>query len=669
MITSSLLPFNPAFMSKAYQQILVLCLLCARIGFAQYSPEITQLLGKVKEASYYDSTQVFNVGTQTINKIKDTKDEGAIAEVYLDYGNYFYFVRDIERSKVYMKQAVEEAKRTGNRHIEDLANIRLIFSDYEQGFKEQPEKEFESLLAHSKKVKDDENTAELLNLMGVMAEEKNQLQVATRLYLEGLMFAETHNLSHYPAVFMNNLGLMKVYTDQNDDALIDFQKALTLARKENDRRLINHIEINICLVYILKERVKEALVIFQDVLDYSRKNNHPRELSSAFVNLGSAFLNTGKPDMALSYMDSAITVMGSHHMYFELTKAYLGKAEVLVSLKRDKEADRNLVKVKELLEKTGSLEDKASYYLLSYRNEDARKNYKAALEDFVNYYKVKDSIQQNVNGKIIQELQLKFNVQKKEVELEKEKSRSLMLEKSNQEERYIKWLAIASAGVILIVLIGIISLSYSRRLHREQEQFSRQLIEKVEDERSRISRDLHDDIGQSLSIIKSQISAKADKESPVHFEHALGRVIEQTRQISKTLYPSYLEKIGLTRSVAQLMESIQAATGIECSFEIVGAIEQVPVAVKTHIYRIIQECTNNTIKHAEATALKVSIVESGDEFQMVYQDNGKGISAKETNGMGLLSIRERAKIINGFVNIDDKTQKGFKLVIKFKAKV
>lgn len=655
-------------MVKACRQLLVLCILCSHIGYAQYSPEVSQLLRKVKEASYYDSTQVFNEGMQTINKVKGTKDEGAIAEVYLHYGNYFYFVRDMERSKSYMKQALGEARRTNNRHIEDLANIRLIFSDYEQGFKEHAEREFESLLAHSKKVKDHENTAELLNLMGVMAEEKNQLQEATRLYLEGLMFAETHNLSHYPAVFMNNLGLMKVYTDQNDDALIDFNKALALATKENDRRLMNHIEINICLVHILKDKVKEALVIFQDVLDYSKKNNHPRELSSAFVNLGSAFLNTGKPDMALSYMDSAIIVMGNHHMYLELTKAYLGKAEVLESLKRGKEVDKTLAQVKALLDKTGNLEDKASYYLLAYRNDNDRKNYKAALDNFVDYYKVKDSIQQTVNGKIIQELQLKFNVQKKEVELEKEKSRSLMLEKSNQEERYIKWLAIASAGVILIVLIGIISLAYSRRLRREQEQFSRQLIEKVEDERSRISRDLHDDIGQSLSIIKSQISKQADKGSPAHFEIELGRVIEQTRQISKNLYPSYLEKIGLTRSVAQLMESIQAAAGIECSFEIAAEIEQVPVAVKTHIYRIIQECTNNTIRHAGATALKVSIAESGDEFQMIYQDNGKGIGNKETNGMGLLSIRERAKIINGFVNIDDKPQKGFKLVLKFKAK-
>ena len=177
--------------------------------------------------------------------------------------------------------------------------------------------------------------------------------------------------------------------------------------------------------------------------------------------------------------------------------------------------------------------------------------------------------------------------------------------------------------------------------------------------------DLHDDIGQSLSMIKSKITFSKGNQDDKSLETELSRVIEQTREISKNLYPSYLEKIGLVRSIARLMENIQSSTKIECSFDVTDNVEELSLQTKTHIYRILQECTNNTIKHAKASALKISIVEKNNEFVLVYQDNGVGISSKQKDGLGLLSIRERAKIINGSVNFEDKTNKSFKLTLKF----
>ena len=115
------------------------------------------------------------------------------------------------------------------------------------------------------------------------------------------------------------------------------------------------------------------------------------------------------------------------------------------------------------------------------------------------------------------------------------------------------------------------------------------------------------------------------------------------------------------------MENIQSSTKIECSFDVTDKVEELSLPTKTHIYRILQECTNNTIKHAQASALKTSIIEKNNEFVLVYQDNGVGISSKQKDGLGLLSIRERAKIINGSVNFEDKTNKSFKLTLKFSA--
>ncbi len=639
---------------------------CAK---AQYTKDINQLINHVREVSYSDSVSLFNAGQKTIDAAKKTKQEAAIADVYLYYGNYFYYIRNMDRAKTYFNRANKQAAGSNNRHIQTLSVVRLIFMDYETGMNDDAEKELNQLLIEVKKNRDNENIVEVINMLGVLKEQQNEPREAAKFYIEGLEFAESHDLGRYISVFRNNLGLIKLNTDQIDDALIDFEKGLQFAKKANDKSLINHIKINMSIVYILKDSIKDALKSFNEVIDYARINNHPRELASAFVNIGSAFNGTNRSNMALSYMDSAINVLQHHKMYAELTKAYLGKTDVLLRLKKDALARKSLEKASELTGITKNPEDKSSCFMMLYEIEKSEKNYKNALENYLKYIALKDSITKLFNGKIVQGLQLKYNVQKKEVELEKEKSKSLVLEKRNREEQFIKWLTIGISIIAIILIIGLVTFLYSAKLREKQESFSQQLIEKIEEDRSRISMDLHDDIGQSLSMLKSKITSgkiENDREEKI-LESELSRVIEQTREISRSLYPSYLEKIGLVRSVASLSENIQAATGIECSYDITDKVENLALSIKTHLYRILQECTNNTIKHSGATALKISVSEKNNEFILVYRDNGRGLGNKKDKGLGILSIKERVKMINGTVHLEDKPAKSFMLTLKFKS--
>lgn len=636
---------------------------------AQYNADISGRLKNLRELAYSDSLGLFREGNGIISSVKGTAQEAAVADVYLYFGNYFYYTRNIERAKAYFIKANKQAILTKNRHIEDLSNVRLVFIDNEQGLNDHAEAQLKTMLVDAKKKNDQENTLEIINFLAILRERENRLQDAIKLYIEGLGLAESYNQSHHVAVFRNNLGLMKIYGNQFDEALIDFEKGLQIAKKDREQNLINHIQINMALIYLVKDSTKTALAMFDEVVRHSRKNNHPRELASIFVNIGSAFVNTGRPEMALMYMDSAIHVLREHKMYIELTKAYLGKTDVLVrSEKKPAEARESLGEVFKLTEITKNLDDKASSFLMLHEIEKQEKNYKAALESYVKYKNLKDSVNEMLNSKVVQGLQLKYNVQKKEIELEKERSKTLALEKKNQAERFIRYLTIFISAIALIMILGIVWLLYSRKVREKQELFSQQLIEKIEEDRSRISMDLHDDIGQSLSMLKSKVSSmKSDHGADDQLlESGLSRVIEQTREISRSLYPSYLEKIGLIRSVASLSESVQSSTGIECSYEITQKVEDLPLNVKTHLYRILQECTNNTIKHSGATALKISVAEKNGDFIMIYQDNGSGFGGKQQKGLGILSIKERAKIINGSVSFDDKSSKGFKLVLKFK---
>ncbi|MCX6296283.1 MAG: histidine kinase [Bacteroidetes bacterium] len=637
--------------------------------YSRYGNNIDQYIAQVKDASYYDSTKLFNIGEETISKAMLSSTKAAVAEVHLYYGNYFFYVRNLNKAKLYFELAQSEAKKWENPHIETLARIRLAFLEYENGNQEQAEKELDELLIISKQSEDFENVAELLNLKGILKEENNDEKSATKLYLEGLTISEIHNLNYYSGVFRNNLGLIKLGLGQIKEALDDFEKGLKIAEKENSKRLVGHIQMNICLAYVSDNKPEKAYELFEKVIQYSRQNNLPQELASNYINLASAFSNTGKNEKALAYIDSAIVVLQLHDFKTELTTAYLNKVNVFISIKKIDEAEKLLQKIKLLTKETGNLEALSSYYLMEYRIDSDKKNYKEALGNYLSFAKIKDSLSGQINNKVVAELQQNQRIQKKEIELEKERTTTILLEKSNQEERYLKWISIGTAIIFIILIISLSSLRYSKKIKEKQQQFSQQLIQNIEEERLRISRDLHDDIGQSLSVIKAKIikEKQNSKEPSDILENELGRVIEQTREISRNLYPTHLEKIGLSRSVAALLESIQSATKLECSFEIADVLEQFPIPVQTHLFRIIQECTNNTIKHSGATGLKISILEKAGEFVMIYQDNGIGLKVKKLHlGLGLLSMQERAKIIQGTLNFDDKVEKGFKLILKFK---
>lgn len=632
---------------------------------SQYTSEMKDVLAKVKEAASHDSLQLFTLGNKAISLANKSNQKKAISNVYLFYGNYYYYTQNIDLAMYYMNKAISSAKEHKNKHIEYIANTRLIFLDGEVGLSSNTEEELLALLETVKKNKDsDEAYLELLNLIGVVKESKNKHQEALKLYLEGLIYAEAHSITYYPAAFLNNLGLLKLYTNQVEEALVDFKKAEKYAEKENDENLTSHIQLNICLILIQKNETKEAFKIFDKIISHARKNDHPRELSSAFINMATAFVNTN-PNLALAYTDSAITALKNKSLITELTRAYLGKTETLIKLNKYNDAKITVQEARKLINNTKNLEDESTYYFLLYKIDNSEKNYKNALNNYLLHRKIKDSIEQKLNSKTIQGLQLKYNVQKKEIELEKEKSKSLLLEQKNQKEQFLKWLAIGIGFVVIIIVISTVSYFYSKKLQEKQTLFSQQLIENIEADRLRISMDLHDDIGQSLSIIKSKLSIGKQELEFKQLENELARVIEQTREISKNLYPSYLEKIGLSRSIARLMESVQSSTNIECSFDVTESVENLSISTKTHLYRIIQECTNNTIKHAKASALKVSITESSDGFRLIYQDNGIGMTTKHKNGLGLLSIKERAKIINGSVNFEEKTNKSFKLTLRF----
>jgi signal transduction histidine kinase len=144
----------------------------------------------------------------------------------------------------------------------------------------------------------------------------------------------------------------------------------------------------------------------------------------------------------------------------------------------------------------------------------------------------------------------------------------------------------------------------------------------------------------------------------------IGDILEQTRTLSHQLHPTALEKIGLERALHSILEKTQSGTDMLCNFDFDTDGKEIDLETSSQIYRIIQECISNTIKHAKASALKVSVERKNGELIIQYRDNGIGISDSQNKlGLGLLTIRERTAIIGGRLELKTGTNKGISLTI------
>ena len=190
-----------------------------------------------------------------------------------------------------------------------------------------------------------------------------------------------------------------------------------------------------------------------------------------------------------------------------------------------------------------------------------------------------------------------------------------------------------------------------------RKQFSEKLIESEENERNRIALELHDSIGQKLLIIKNNISLLIKNEDQKsneilsNIDNTTSETIGEIRTITSKLHPPILSKVGLTSAIETLIENIATSTNIELSFSIDEIDNVFPKELEINFYRIVQESLNNIVKHSEAKEAFIKITKDESNIKLEVKDNGKGIENYETGGIGLVGMKERARILGSEINI------------------
>ena len=218
-----------------------------------------------------------------------------------------------------------------------------------------------------------------------------------------------------------------------------------------------------------------------------------------------------------------------------------------------------------------------------------------------------------------------------------------------------------------------------KRAEEEIRHFPQKIIQAQEAEKEKMSRDIHDDLGQTLIALKMNLyAASSDAEtSKDDLKKAceegmsyLDTIIEKTRNIAYQLRPSSLHTVGIAYSIEQLIESIGKSRKIDVLFH-PGDLNQVRFDGEAiNFYRIVQEALNNIVKHARASRVEININREKDRLLVKIKDNGKGFKeSRQSQGMGLLTMQERAKILGASFQIVSSPNEGTSIHLDIPVKI
>lgn len=208
-----------------------------------------------------------------------------------------------------------------------------------------------------------------------------------------------------------------------------------------------------------------------------------------------------------------------------------------------------------------------------------------------------------------------------------------------------------------------------------------QVIAAQEAERARVSRDLHDDVGQSLtsvllglrlvedSLVEPDVDATDLRRRLAELRELVAEGLRRARQLAFDLRPTVLDDVGLTAALQRLTDSVASRSGLKIDLDIAGLApdERLPTAIETVIYRVVQEALTNIVRHAIATTASVTLAGRDTTVRIFVEDDGIGFDPEQTSTrahLGIQGMLERAELVGGTVSVTSAVGAGTTIVLE-----
>ncbi|MEP6675726.1 MAG: sensor histidine kinase [Ferruginibacter sp.] len=526
-------------------------------------------------------------------------------------------------------------------------------------------------------LKDDKGVAALYNKIGIVYQKEAKFDSALNYAQKALQLYEKINDKVGISYSLNNIGIVNQNMGNVDKALQYQEQSIAIKEEIHDRLGLAGSYINVGNIYVIKKDIEKAKEYYAKGEQMSREIGDPEYLSNSLNNIASMYEKVGDYKKAFPLAEESFALRSKLGDTKGQVSCLVNMGNILKSDKQYKPAEEKFLQGLKLADTLSScLPEKAKIYDGLSQLYEATGDYKKSTEMARLTVQYNDSIYTADMNKQFSEMETKYQTAKKDKEIQQQQ-----LEITQKKYELVKKQYWLYGSIGLALLAGLLGYSYYRRYKLRQEKklqtevmkqqdiATKAVIVAEENERRRIAAELHDGVGQMMSAAKMNLSSFeselpfASEGQKLAFEKALSLVDEsckEVRSVSHQMMPNALLKSGLASAIREFIDKIDSRV-IKINLHTEGLNDRLDSNTETVLYRVIQECVNNVIKHSGASHLDISLIKDEDGVAATVEDNGKGFDNTDKDkfeGIGLKNIMTRVQYLKGTVDFDSSPGKG-----------
>ncbi len=537
----------------------------------------------------------------------------------------------------------------------------------------------EKVIEWSRKNKDAKLEVEASFLISDIYYFKNEREKGFEYMVRALEVCENNDLEFEKIEVYYSIGLHYSRSARKGDETIDvkkMQKALNYHKKgiELSEKLNLPVKVSkgynlsgVCLSRLGQN--EKALASYMKSEEYSRAADDSVGLGYTLDYMGGLLTQMGRYDKAENMLLEALEIRKLLKDTFAFAVNLNNMGEFYYQLENDEKA-------LQYLKESFQISFAKPYHDLALHTSGLLATIYETMKEYELAYELKkqeailmDKLYNLNRSKTLEEMEAKYESELKEKQIAQQ---DLKISKQNSQ------LIITISVIVLLILV--VYFVYSRQKSRQQhlrkemelneKLAAQEMLEKIQSERLRLSRDLHDSLGAELTLITSAADGNAYESRSETDKSSYEKIATMSRNavsiLRDTIWAIRKDALDADEFTAKLMQYIsqrQGKMGIEIENHIDESIMLTP-SQSLHLFRVCQEVIHNAIKHAEASELKIVFDSNEKQILLTLTDNGKGFEKSDSGGYGLGNMKERISEINGSIEVSSQLGQGTKVVIE-----
>lgn len=574
----------------------------------------------------------------------------------------------------YAEQAKALASSQKNTRALLAANYFLAAYEYQQNKLDSALKKSEQALAdYEKNFSYDSMYVRMYRLIGNIYLRKEQYDSVQAKDYALMKLADQYKDTMGLAAATIGLGNIRNKLQKKEEALQWYYKALGLMENDLYKQKLSFIYNNMAIVYYKLQKEDSMFYFIKLGLKYSKESGNLTDYANALFLYGGMLAEFNKPAEAESAFKQALQERKKIGDIYYLITDMAQFALFYINTKQSQKAIELCLEGIRLAEKNHHPVGQDLYESLQ-RSYQAAGDYKNATATLEKLGALKDSVYEKNSAEVLAEMQTRYDVQAKEKTIIQQQY------DLTRKNFFIYSIAGILAGTLLFGFFFFQNRKKNQQLRlqamemEQKKKTAQAVMQAEEDERKRIALDLHDSVAQKMVVAKLNLEAFGSEFNSMSFRqqkifNSISSLLEESttevRHLSHSMMPQAFAHSGITLSVKEFLDKIEKP-GLKINFNAEGNFSIIKENTALMIYRIIQECVQNILKHANATLLDISMITSNNEIDVMVEDNGVGfdtvnIDMNETSG--LKNIRSRVEYLGG--RLDISTNPGMGTVMAF----